>query len=73
MSELQPVPPPGGGPTATQLGLLAGLALGLAAAVGGFTGFLVTLVLGAVGLIVGRVLDGGLDLQGLLGRSSAKR
>ncbi|OXM56092.1 hypothetical protein CFP71_14775 [Amycolatopsis thailandensis] len=52
----------------TQLGLLTGLALGLAAAFGGFGAFLVVLVLGALGLLAGRVLDGKLDLSQLTGR-----
>jgi len=54
---------------ATQTGLLAGLVLGLAAAFGGFGAFLIVFVLGAVGLLVGRVLDGELDLSGILGRA----
>lgn len=53
---------------ATQTGLLAGLILGVAAAFGGFSGFLVALALGLVGLVAGRVLDGELDLGDLLGR-----
>ena len=53
---------------ATQTGLLAGLALGLAGAFGGLGAFLIVLVLGAIGLIVGRILDGQLDLNVLLGR-----
>ncbi|HYH33002.1 MAG TPA: hypothetical protein VD903_21735 [Pseudonocardia sp.] len=53
---------------ATQTGLLAGLALGLAGAFGGLGAFLIVLVLGALGLIVGRVLDGQLDLNAVLGR-----
>lgn len=53
--------------SATQTGLLSGLVLGLAAT-GGFTAFLVTLALGVIGLVVGRVLDGGIDLAALLGR-----
>jgi hypothetical protein len=53
---------------ATQTGLLAGLALGLAGAFGGLGAFLIVLVLGAIGLIVGRALDGQLDLNALLGR-----
>ncbi|WP_414941794.1 hypothetical protein [Amycolatopsis sp. cmx-11-51] len=52
----------------THLGLLTGLALGLAAAFGGFGAFLVVLVLGALGLLAGRVLDGKLDLSQLTGR-----
>ncbi|MCG8926747.1 hypothetical protein V1227_19450 [Lentzea sp. DG1S-22] len=52
----------------TALGLLAGLALGLAAAFGGFSAFLVVLVFGALGLVAGRVAEGKLDLAQLLGR-----
>ena len=48
---------------ATTIGLFTGLILGLAGAIGGFSGFLLALVLGAIGLIVGRVLDGELDLN----------
>ena len=40
------------------LGLIAGLLLGVAAAAGGFTGFLVALVLGAVGYVLGGARDG---------------
>lgn len=53
---------------ATQTGLIAGLILGVAAAFGGFSGFLIALALGLVGLVAGRVLDGELDLGDLLGR-----
>ncbi|MDQ3402330.1 MAG: hypothetical protein M3548_02910 [Actinomycetota bacterium] len=53
---------------ATQLGLLTGIALGFAAAFGGFGAFLAVLVFGAIGLLVGRVLDGKLDLSQLTGR-----
>ncbi|HEX4223408.1 MAG TPA: hypothetical protein VHZ97_13655 [Pseudonocardiaceae bacterium] len=48
---------------ATTLGLLAGIALGLAAAFGGFGAFLIVLVLGGLGLLVGRFIDGKLDLS----------
>jgi ABC-type phosphate transport system permease subunit len=53
---------------ATQTGLLTGLILGLAGAFGGFAAFLIVLVLGAIGLVVGRVLDGQLDINAMLGR-----
>lgn len=52
--------------SATSIGLLAGILLGVAAAADGFTGFLVALVLGIVGLLVGSQLDGNLDLRTLL-------
>lgn len=53
---------------ATHVGLLTGLALGLAAAFGGFGAFLIVLVLGGLGLLAGRFLDGKLDLSQLTGR-----
>ncbi len=46
---------------ATNMGLLAGLILGVAAAFGGVGGFFIALLLGAVGLLIGRALDGELD------------
>jgi len=51
---------------ATTIGLLTGLILGLAGVIGGFSGFLIALVLGAIGLLVGRVLDGELDIGQVL-------
>ena len=58
--------------TATQTGLLAGLILGTAAALGGFVGFLIALAVGAIGLVVGRVLDGELEIGDILGRGRDK-
>ena len=57
----------------TALGLIFGLALGLAAAFGGTTEFLLVLVFGAVGLFVGRVLDGAIDVTDYLGGDKARR
>lgn len=51
----------------TTLGLLTGLTLGVTAAFGGFGAFLIVLVLAAVGLAVGRILDGKLDLSQFTG------
>jgi hypothetical protein len=53
---------------ATQTGLLAGLILGATGALGGLDAFAIALLLGIIGLIAGRVLDGELDLGELLGR-----
>ncbi len=53
---------------ATQTGLVAGIILGATGALGGFAAFVIALVLGIIGLVVGRVLDGELDLGELLGR-----
>jgi hypothetical protein len=49
----------------TVVGLFSGLALGFAGAFGGFSAFVIVLVLGAIGLGVGRWLDGKLDLSAL--------
>ena len=54
--------------SSTSLGLLSGIALGIVAAFGGFGAFLIVLVMGGLGLIVGRALDGKLDLAALVGR-----
>jgi hypothetical protein len=55
------------GNTATVIGLIAGIALGFAGAFGGWAAFMIVLVLGAVGLVTGRVIDGRLDLSVYLG------
>lgn len=55
---------------ATLLGLIAGLALGFAAAFGGFGAFVIVLLFGAIGLGVGRYLGGQLDLSALTGRGA---
>ncbi len=51
---------------ATHIGLFVGLILGVAAAAGGFTGFLLTLFIAAIGLVVGRIVDGDLEIGELL-------
>ena len=53
---------------ATRTGLLAGLILGGAGSIGGFGAFLITLVVGIVGMLVGMALDGRLDVTSLIGR-----
>ncbi|WP_156724330.1 hypothetical protein [Streptomyces apocyni] len=47
------------------VGLLAGMGLGFAAYFGGFGAFLLVAALGALGLLVGRYVDGDLDLGDL--------
>lgn len=49
--------------SAATVGLVAGMALGFAAFFGGFWAFLLVAFLGLVGLIVGRVLQGDLELS----------
>ncbi|NLG54555.1 MAG: DUF2273 domain-containing protein [Rhodococcus sp.] len=48
------------------LGLLAGLLLALAAITGGFTGFILAILLGGVGLAIGAHRDGRIDLGAVL-------
>ncbi|KNC18872.1 membrane protein [Arthrobacter sp. RIT-PI-e] len=57
----------------TAMGLLTGLVLGWAAAFGGFGEFLTVAVLGALGLLVARLIEGKIDLGALTGRSSTRR
>ena len=53
------------------LGLFVGLLLAIAGAAGGFGGFLLAVILGAVGLALGAHRDGTLDL-GALARSRGR-
>lgn len=55
------------------IGLLAGLLLGVAAAAGGFLGFLIALVLGVVGYLVGGHYDGEIDLGNLRSGQGRRR
>ncbi|MEY9968988.1 hypothetical protein ABIA33_007075 [Streptacidiphilus sp. MAP12-16] len=43
------------------LGLVIGMALGFAGYFGGFAAFLLVAALGAVGFVIGRVLEGDLE------------
>lgn len=51
----------------TVIGLAVGLVLGLTAAFGGFGAMALVALLGALGALVGRFLDGQLDLAALGG------
>ncbi|MFF5186086.1 hypothetical protein ACFY30_20335 [Streptomyces sp. NPDC000345] len=44
------------------IGMVAGMALGFAGYFGGFGAFLLVAALGAVGFVVGRLLEGDLEL-----------
>lgn len=59
--------------SATRAGMFVGLILGVAAAAGGWLGFFIALVLGILGFIVGRVLDGELDVNQFVGRGRDRR
>ncbi|MCW2866978.1 MAG: hypothetical protein JWR20_1166 [Marmoricola sp.] len=54
--------------TTSTIGLIAGLLLAVAAAAGGFVGFLIALVLGTAGYLVGGHFDGEVDLSQIVGR-----
>jgi nitrate/nitrite transporter NarK len=56
----------------TQLALIVGLVLGVVAAFGGFGAFVLVLLLGALGLVVGLVLEGRFDPASLVGRFQRK-
>jgi len=45
------------------VGLLSGLVLGLAWASGGFEGFVITAALGIIGMVVGKVVAGDVDIN----------
>lgn len=51
----------------TVIGIFAGLLIGLGIAIDGFSGFLLLVVFGAVGLVVGKVVDGDIDVSQYLG------
>ncbi|GAB3536048.1 hypothetical protein GCM10027403_15400 [Arthrobacter tecti] len=55
------------------IGLFTGLILGVVVIFGGFLELLAVIVFGAIGLAVGRFLDGKLDVQELLGNRSGRR
>lgn len=55
------------------LGVVVGLALGFAAAFGGFPEFLIVAVFAVVGYVVGKVLEGEIDLGAFLGSRSSRR
>ncbi|MGW1541820.1 hypothetical protein ACWCPM_16555 [Streptomyces sp. NPDC002309] len=44
------------------VGMIAGMALGFAGYFGGFGAFLLVAALGAVGFVVGRILEGDLEV-----------
>jgi len=55
------------------LGVVVGLALGYAAAFGGFSEFVIVAVFAAVGYVVGKVVEGQIDIGAFLGSRSNRR
>ncbi len=52
--------------------LTVGLVLGIVLAFGGFTALLIVVLFGLIGLVVGRIAEGKLDLQALFGKASSR-
>ncbi len=67
------VPPTNGPLSRTVVGLLTGLVLGAVAALGGFGAFVIVVLFGGIGLIVGLQLDGRIDVASLVGRVTERR
>ena len=59
--------------SATAMGILAGLVLGVVAVFVGFGAFLIVALLGAVGFVIGRAVEGKLDIAALFGRASDRQ
>jgi chromate transport protein ChrA len=59
--------------TATTWGLVFGIALGFAGWFGGFGAFIVVLVLGLIGMALGRVVEGRFDFAELTDRARWRR
>jgi hypothetical protein len=59
--------------TRTTLGIMIGLALGLALAFGSFGQMLIVALFAVIGFVVAKVLDGDLDLSPYLSRRRNER
>ncbi|KQV92955.1 hypothetical protein [Streptomyces sp. Root369] len=55
------------------VGMIAGMALGFAGYFGGFGAFLLVLALGAIGFVVGRFLEGDLEIGDLFRTRDERR
>lgn len=53
----------------SRIALFVGLFLGFVATCGTITDFLLVVLFGVIGLVVGRILEGKLDVNQLLGRT----
>ncbi|MGF9664249.1 hypothetical protein AAIH25_20525 [Arthrobacter crystallopoietes] len=52
--------------------LAVGLVLGIVLAFGGFVALLIVVLFGLVGLVVGRIAEGKLDVQALFGKATSQ-
>jgi uncharacterized membrane protein len=55
-------------PPASVVGLFAGLLLALGILIDGFFGFILLALFGTIGVVVGRVIDGDIDVTAYLDR-----
>jgi len=56
----------------TALATVTGLLLGLALVFGSFGEMLIVALRGAIGYVIGKIIDGELDVQGWLSRSRSR-
>jgi len=57
----------------SQFAVIVGIALGVVAVFAGFGSFVIVLLFAAVGLVIGRLLEGKLDLRSLTGQANERR
>ncbi len=58
--------------TPTTVGLLVGALLGIATAVEGFSGFAITALFAVVGLVIGKVVQGDIDVSEFVSSAEQK-
>ncbi len=56
----------------SQFAIFVGLVLGSVAVFGGFGSFVIVLLFAAVAWVIGRVVEGKLDLRSLIGQGTSK-
>ena len=57
----------------SQFAVIVGIALGVVAVFAGFGSFVIVLLFALVALVIGRLLEGKLDLKSLAGQTSERR
>jgi hypothetical protein len=57
----------------SQFAVIVGIALGAVAVFAGFGSFVIVLLFALVALVIGRLLEGKLDLKSLAGQASERR
>ena len=58
--------------TPSTLGLMVGALLGIVTVIDGFTGFAVTALFAIIGLVVGKVVQGDIDVSGYVSSAEQK-